>query len=277
MKNRVIVILFFALFICCTTNSDDRIVVAQVLDNYLYLDQIPDFESKLLNSEDSLLFVYNFSNEWAAKKLLIHKAEFNLEESSIYVDSLVAIYRESLLIHYYKEALIQTYLDTIIEDSLIKNYYSDNIENFVLQEDIVKLNFIKIRNVAPNLEFVSKSYDSSDIEIIEKLEDYCLQFADRFFLGDVNWISWDVFSKQLPTNNNFFSTKNQKIELEDETYKYFIFIQDFKIKGTSSPLKYVSSVIRNILINKRKKEIVNNIEKKLIEEAISNNNFKIYE
>ena len=71
--------------------------------------------------------------------------------------------------------------------------------------------------------------------------------------------------------------KNRRFEVEDSVYKYFLFIQDFKLKGASSPLEYVSSIVEKILINKRKKEIIHNIEQKLIQEAIENNNFEIYE
>ena len=60
-------------------------------------------------------------------------------------------------------------------------------------------------------------------------------------------------------------------------YSYFVFIQDFKLKGTSSPLEYVSSIVKKILINKRKKDIIFNIETDLIQDAIVNNNFEIYE
>ena len=96
----------------------------------------------------------NFANSWATKQLLIDKAEFNFTDYPIYIDSLVNIYKESLLIHYYKEAVIQSYLDTIISDSLISDYYSNHIDNFNLQEDVVKLNYIKVRHVAPNIDFV---------------------------------------------------------------------------------------------------------------------------
>ena len=158
------------------------------------------------------------------------------------------------------------------------------MDNFILQENIVKLHYVKIRNVAPNLDFVSSKYYSNDINDIELLEDYCVQFADRFFLGNIRWISWDDFITQLPDHNRkkmanakYFLRRNKRFELEDSVYKYFIFIQDFKLKGSSSPLEYVSSMVKKILLNKRKKEIISNIEEELVEEAIKNNKFKIYE
>ena len=91
-----------------------------------------------------------------------------------------------------------------------------------------------------------------------------------------------IFAQVRGRGDSFYNSKrvlkkNRRFELEDSVYKYFIFIQDFKLKGASSPLEYVSSIVEKILINKRKKEIIHNIEQKLIKEAINNNNFEIYE
>ena len=43
------------------------------------------------------------------------------------------------------------HLDTIIHDTLISFYYQNNIENFQLKEDLVKLNYVKIKRIAPNI------------------------------------------------------------------------------------------------------------------------------
>tara|TARA_B100001741_G_C16520835_1_gene584648 strand:+ start:395 stop:1234 length:840 start_codon:yes stop_codon:yes gene_type:complete len=278
LRNKLILFICL-LFICCKERVSDRIEVARVFDEYLYLDQIPPIP----NTSDSAIFVQKFSNEWAKKRLLLNKAEYNFNNKS-YVDSLLNVYRESLLIHYYKEAMIQTYLDTIILDSLVSDYYNSNIENFQLKETIVKLNYIKIKNIAPNIEFVASHYNSLNNNDLDSLEDYCFQFAERFFLGDVEWVSWSDFSKELPIErgyyykqNKLFFDKHDQLKLEDSVYTYFIFIQDFRIKGSSAPLEYVSSLIRKVLINKRKKEVVDNIEYELIQDAVSNNNFKIYD
>ena len=277
-----IIILFFGFFTSCNTDKSDRLSVARVFDEYLYLDEIPIVSQ--LNPQDSLLFIHNFSNKWASEKLLFKKAEYNLNTEALYVDSLVNVYRESLLIHYYKEAFIQTYLDTFIDDSLINNYYINNIDNFTLKEDIVKLNYIKIRNVAPNIEFVNQKYYFLDSLNVDTLEKYCFQYADKFFLGDVPWISWLDFLIQLPEKNRItlkdsprVLQQKRRFELKDSIYSYFVFIQDFKLEGTYSPLEYVSSMVKKILINKRKKDIIFNIETELMQDAINNNNFEIYE
>jgi len=277
LRNRFIFL--FLLSICCTKQINDRVKVARVLDDYLYLDQIPPIP----NTSDSIVFVKNFSNEWAKKRLLFNKAEYNFN-NKIYIDSLLNLYRESLLIHYYKEAMIQTYLDTVVEDSLVRAYYTSHIDNFQLKENIVKLNYVKIKNIAPNIDVVYDNYNSLNSDELEDLEEYCLQFAERFFLGEVDWLSWSDFSKELPIEggyyykkNKFFLNKYDDLQLKDSLYTHFIFIQDFRLKGSSSPLEYVSSLIKKILINKRKKDLINNIEYELIQDAVNNNNFEIYD
>jgi len=282
MKHIIISILLCVSIVACNYESDHNQPIAHILGSNLYLHQIPAFNEDFAN--DSALFIKDFINEWAIHKILVHKAEFNLKKEQIYIDSLVDVYRESLLIHYYKQALIQNFLDTIIHDSLVRNYHIENLDNFLLKEDILRMNYIKIRKVAPDLDFIIQRYTSDNIEDIDQLKDYCFQFADRFFLDDMSWVSFSDFIKQLPlahrTNinkQNYFLKQNKTVELEDENYKYFIFIKDFKLKGASSPLEYVSSSIRKILLNKRKKDIIYSIEEKLIQEALESNDFKIYE
>ena len=277
MLSRNIFLILFLFLLSCQQKEVDRVQVARVLNEYLYLDELPSSPHFV----DSVMFVQDFINQWATKKLLINKAEFNLENNPLFIDSLVTVYRNSLLIHYYKQILIQNRLDTIISDSLIIDYYNNNIGNFNLKEDLVKIQYVKVKKIAPNIDFLAKNYYSTNEDDLLKVEEYCLQFAERFFLTDVNWISWSDFSKDLPTlsyqQQKNLLKKNREFELEDSTYRYFLFIQDFKLKGTAYPLEYVSSLIKQVLINKQKKQIINNIEYDLIQDAIINNNFEVYE
>lgn len=268
-------ICLFLLF-SCHNQEKNRKKVARVFDSYLYYDQLP----KPLNNQDSIIFVTNFINQWATKELLVNKAKFNIDDSDpSSIDSLVQLYRSSLLTHYYKQFLIQMHLDTIVNDTLVEHYFQNNIDNFHLKEDVVKLQYVKIKKIAPNINYLKDNFPSDS----DDFYDYCLQFAEKFFLIDVDWVSWLDVVNELPEEFYDLLTNMQKIkknhvlELEDSTYLYFLFIQDFKLKGTSSPLEYVSSLINKIIINKRKKELINNLERDLFEDAIINNNFEIYD
>lgn len=55
-----------------------------------------------------------------------------------------------------------------------------------------------------------------------------------------------------------------------------MFIRDFQIKGSKSPLPFVFSNIRSILQSKNKKRFITNLEEKLYQEALSSEYIKIY-
>ncbi len=69
---------------------------------------------------------------------------------------------------------------------------------------------------------------------------------------------------------------NKFIESEDDDFLYFLRIDDYKISDQISPLEFVEDQIRNIIINKRKVELTNELERKVFEDALRNNEFEIY-
>ena len=92
----------------------------------------------------------------------------------------------------------------------------------IINKDIKEINKMELDKLGIHIEF--------NEDDMLKVEEYCLQFAERFFLKDVNWISWSDFSKDLPilsSQKNLFLKRNRKFELEDSTSRYFLFIQDF--------------------------------------------------
>ena len=59
-------------------------------------------------------------------------------------------------------------------------------KRFKLKEDIVQLRYIKVKKIAPNIDMILDKYSSFDFNELEDLEEYCLQFAEQFFLQDLN-------------------------------------------------------------------------------------------
>lgn len=57
---------------------------------------------------------------------------------------MVKDYKESLLINSYKERLIKQQLDTVILDEEIEVFYSNNKENFRLNEELIKIKYLHL-------------------------------------------------------------------------------------------------------------------------------------
>jgi hypothetical protein len=54
-------------------------------------------------------------------------------------------------------------------------------------------------------------------------------------------------------------------------------VKDVRIQNNYAPLEYVSSSIEQIVINKRKLELIKQLEKDITKDAIKNKQFEIYE
>ena len=56
-----------------------------------------------------------------------------------------------MIIHAYQKELVNQKLDTLVSEKEINQYFEDNKTNFILDQDIVAVNFIKLNKEVPYL------------------------------------------------------------------------------------------------------------------------------
>ena len=66
------------------------------------------------------------------------------------------------------------------------------------------------------------------------------------------------------------------IVFEDENLRYYVFVKDFKINGSVSPLELEQDKIRNVLLNKNKIEYLKQLEDELYQNGLAMKKIKIY-
>ena len=250
--------IYFLLFICfilnsCKNNFNEDIV-ATVYGENLFLDDI--VKEIPLNTVDSSFFIKNFIDEWVSKRILLHHAKINLKIDQDEYDKKVNDYKNSLIIYNYEQQLVDQNLDTVITFDQIKNYYINNMQNFVLSQNIFKGRFIIVNKEAPKIDLLKKIYKSVNDKDKIILEDYCKQFAINYSLSDTVWQYFsslsNVFSStEVSLRNHSIKNKTNIIQTEDNLY--LVYIKDFKSKGDISPLSLEISKIRNVLLNKKNK------------------------
>ena len=270
-------IILFNLIIFSSCYKDDEDVIARVGSEKLLLSVVKESIPK--NIDDSLYHATKIVNDWVRNKLLLSNAEMNLSSNMNKYDIQVEKFRESLLIYEYQQQLLNQNIDTIINHEEIINYFNQYKLKFMLQQNIFKGRFIKIENNAPNIEIIEKLYSSNEEEEISALENYCQQFAKEYYLNDNIWQYFSIFSKDLTTfieNEILFFKKNKKKIFKDENYTYYIFINEYKTKGSFSPLSLEKARIKDILLNKKKVTYLKNLEDELYKNALANKKIKIY-
>ena len=237
----------------------------------MYFSDIQDLISPGLRSEDSLKLVQALCEKWAKEQLLVQKAKINLPLVLQDVQAQVESYENSLLIYSYQKELLNQKLDTIVNDDEIESYYEKNKENFILNDAVVRVNYIKLKKEVPYLWKVQRLFKKEDEESKLSLEDYCYQFADDYYLDD-SWLSVDDIFKVLPdsyTSRNLH--KGKSIEFADDDYYYFLHVKKYISKGSVSPLEMVSNQIHSIIINKRKIDFLKHVEMDLYQNALAKN------
>jgi hypothetical protein len=261
-------------------NDANRTIIARAGDKYLYADELPRMINSGISEADSISITRNFIDRWIKKELMLSRAELNLTDEYISeMNQKLEETRSSLMIYQYQQQMMVQRMDTTVDVSEIDSYYNDNIQAFNLTHPLVKAVFIKIPLEAPNINRARSWYRSNSQEDLQNLESYCYQFADKYDDFGEKWIDVSYLLRVLPSDVGDigrFLRNNNYYEVSDSLYYYFVNIRDFRLTGAVAPLEYVSKDIRNIILNNRKIEFLQNLENGIYNEALRENLFKIY-
>ena len=251
-------------------------IIAIVNTDKLFKEDLRDFLPRNISREDSLILVKSFIQDWAVKKLLLDAAaNNNTQESLKNINNLVQDYKESLLINNFKEALIKQQLDTIISDDEVEAYYLINNENFKLNEVLVKSKYLYFDASVINKKEIVKFFKSEEIEDAEELERQQLSFK-MYQLNDSIWTELDKILLKLPFSKENLLKKSKFIQKQDSLGLYLVAIKDVLRRNDIAPLSYIKPTIKEMILHKRKIELIRDIEKIIVKDATKNNNFKIY-
>ncbi|CAM1341025.1 hypothetical protein [Tenacibaculum amylolyticum] len=255
-------------------------VIASVGEAKLYLSDVKDVVPKGISEKDSIVLVKSYINTWAKQQLLLKRALENISEvNNNKIDELVRIYEESLYINGYKESLIKQQLDTIISEESIKKYYENNKENFKLNEELLQIKYIYFGKDFLDKKEAIEKFKSTKEEDLEDLENLTINFKD-YLLRDSTWITYDKVIQKIPPfryeSKEKLLKKSKFIKREDSLGVYLVAVNDVLIRNSIAPLSYIKNNIKQLILHKRKIELVREIEKTLINDAIKNNEFKEY-
>ncbi|MFD2528076.1 MULTISPECIES: hypothetical protein [Polaribacter] len=251
-------------------------IVAIVNTEKLFKEDLKDLLPRNITKEDSLILVKSLIQDWAVKKLFLKAAETNNSSESLDdINKLVQDYKESLLINNYKEDLIKQKLDTLVTEQEIEEYYLANNENFKLNEVLVKSKYLNFDNNIKDQKEIIELFKSDDIEDAEELERQQLSFK-MYQLNDSVWTELDKILLKLPFSKENLLKKSKFIQKQDSLGLYLVAIKDVLNRNDIAPLSYIKPTIKEMILHKRKIELIREIEKLIVKDATKNNNFKIY-
>lgn len=275
----VALIWIMALACSCNNPQDKNVLVAKAGDRELTWEELKNVIPDNSSNEDSIMLAESYISNWVKEQLIVAHAEANLSEEKRNFDDLIEKYRKSLVTYEYEQELIRQKLDTNVSMQEIEQYYNDNIRNFQLKDYILKVKYCAVNVEYENLKNLGKYFYSEKPEDLVKWQQLCVEAGAFYYFNEEKWMLFDEFLKQVPLevfDFESFLKKNKNIDFEKDNNKYLITITDYQLSGSVSPLSFEKLKIRDLILNKRKMELLDKMRSDVYDQALRENKIEYY-
>jgi hypothetical protein len=261
-------------------SGEQRQPAARANNSYLYKDELIGIVAPGTPPEDSAKLVEAYITSWIRKQLLIQEASRKIDINEAEVERKVLDYRFSIIAYEYQNFYVNKNLDTVVDNAEIEKYYKDNVDNFILKQNIVQATFVKVPQNAPRTDKIKELIFANRENDESELKSYCLSFSAAYHISDSTWMVFDELVKnsplaEIPNKIQFLKT-NPYYETSDNNFLYFLQVDNYRISDNVSPLEFVRDDIRNIILNRRKVDLAKKLEDEVYKEAQNDDDFEIY-
>ncbi len=274
-----------ALTICllvtgCQKNKPDQNeeALARVYDKYLYHSDIRGLLHDNILPEDSARIVDEFIDNWIRRQLILKVAADNVQPYIDEINRQAEDSRQSLIISAYERQWLRQNLDTIVAFDSVQAYFETHQSEMVLKSDIYRLSYAvapRVLSSADSIHFwFSKGVEKYQFE----LERYCAVNCQAFSINSGKWFSEDNLFNLLPYDmyvNGKFRTKGI-VDWQDEDNRYLVKVDDYYTSGEIGPFEFYIASIKDIIVHKRKNEMVKDIYQQIYSEGFKRDNAEIF-
>ncbi len=264
---------------CNSGTSTNKTKIAKYKDHSLFLEDLQSQLRPYIGKEDSAQQVRALINSWLRQQVLLDNAQYVIADSSAQIEELIEDYKNSLLIYHYENELSQNEMDTVVSDSVLLEYYNANKKNFELKRNIVKIWYAKFANPFDKEKSFLPYFKNNSTESEMYVTEFCEQYAVNYFVTSKNWLYFDEIRKEIPLDPSYdqsaFIRNNKFRQFEDQEYVYLLKIIDYKVKQSLSPFELVKNEIKQMILNKRRVDLLNMNQRKLVKKALEKGDAKI--
>ena len=262
------------IFISCESESNEK-NLARFKDVYLNKSEIINEVPITLNQEDSAIFADNYIHKWLVNQMIMDKSEEMIPMEVQKVEKKINKYKMSLISYEFEQFYINKRLDTSISKFQISNYYDNHLDDFVLNDYVVKCMYLKVPKKSKFIKEIKKNYSLTNEEMIDEIMKIGQNEEVSLYYNPEEWVFFDDLMKQIPILEKYskieFIKKKKKVILEFNNYIYFVNVFDYIIKNGTSPLSFEENKIKSIILNQRAKSLRKKLRQDLYNDGIKNN------
>ena len=270
-------ILFFSIILLslsCERESTE-VKLARFQNIYLNESNLVNEIPLNLDEEDSAIFVKNYIHKWLVNQMIMDKSENMIPFEVNNVEKKINKYKMSLISYEFEQFYINKRLDTTISKSEINNYYESHLDDFVLNDYVVKCMYIKVPKNSKLVAEIKNNYFLKNEKMVDQIMKTGQSEEASLYYNPEEWVFFDDLLKQIPILEKYskidFIKKKKKVVLEYNESVYFINVFDYIIKNGTSPLSFEENKIKSIILNQRAKNIRKKLRLDLYNDGIKNN------
>lgn len=259
-------------------NDADEEVVAKVGDKLLLRRDLAQSIPVGMTQTDSTSRADELIQQWVKQELMLQMAEENLDASQKDVQQELDEYRNSLIIHRYQQQLLIRKMDTTLTEADLVSFYNTHPDKFILEQSIVKGIYMEVPKDVAKPEQIKRWIQARDDRSKDELEKYSFQYATKFDQFRDRWVDFGRIRSRMPfryDNTEEFLRRNNYYETQDLDKYYFLYVSDFKLSGEKAPFDFVKDRIESLILNTRKMEFIQQVEKNIFQEGKEKNKFEI--
>lgn len=251
--------------------ADDQLL-AEVNDQKLYTHDVATIFTPGISPEDSVKILQSYVDQWVKNQLKVEEAERIFESSQEDIDKKVEEYRSSLLTHKIDQHYVDLQIDTLFTQKELEEYYAKNRQDFILDKTILKARVVKFPDDYRQAAKLKELLLSSREDAYQDLLEICTK--NNFELIEANnWTDFSVFISFLPSqqdkNLDFLLNTEKVNEIKDKKTTYYVRVLAYRKAGDYTPLESISDVIKRVIFNQRKQQIIRNHEDSLYRDALA--------
>lgn len=281
MKTVLLVVSLIPLLLKTCLSPDkaaDRVQLAEVGGESIYLDEVMQEMPDGLTNQDSANYVQEYLNGRINDILVYQMAVKNIPQTKE-MERMVENYRRSLMRYEYQQRVLNEQFKAEVNEEELKHYYESHKSRFTADRDLVKGIFLKVPLNAPNMDGLKKWLSDPDTRNLQQIERYSVQYASVFNYFMEQWTPLTEIVGNVPelfAKGSALTKESRTVEVTDEAFTYLLYVSEGVAKGETAPFEYARPLVANVMLNARKTAFIKQFESDLKKKAADEGRLTLY-
>lgn len=261
----------------CNNQRNNDILLAEVNGEKYYHSDI--YFPQDMSPEDSVTFQKQMVDNWVRQQLMYMDAKDNLTSEQLNeLERRAENARKMLIIAAMEENLVSDSSKISVTPAEAQKYYEENKNEFLLRENIVRVNYIRLKK-SDNIQQFRDLLKSDKADDHARLETLARNSAINYFLEDQVWLYFQDILKEIPIkapDQEAFLNSASYHEITNDSVVYLVRFKDFKLVNSTAPFALVKDRIISLLIARKKNEILDAYRNNIYENALKEKKVTLY-